>query len=62
MTSDEFRAALKALGVRQRWLAARLGVDANTVNRWATGKLDVPQYAVAYVELLRDKGGPIPAT
>ena len=51
MTPDEFRAALKALGLRQKWLAERLGVATTTVNRWATGELPVPRYAVAYLGL-----------
>lgn len=53
MTADEFRAALKSLGLRQRWLAERLGVETSTVNRWATGKAPVPQYAAYVLELLR---------
>jgi DNA-binding transcriptional regulator YiaG len=53
MTAPELRAELQALGLSQRWLAGRLGVAANTVNRWASGELAVPQYAVAYLELLR---------
>lgn len=52
MTPDEFRAALKRLGLRQRWLAERLGVETSTVNRWATGKAPVPQYAVFCLSLL----------
>jgi hypothetical protein len=27
-------------------------VDATTVNRWATDKVDVPQYAIAYLEAI----------
>lgn len=52
MTAPEFRAVLKTLGIRQRWLAERLGVTAISVNRWAVGTVAVPQYAVAYLELL----------
>lgn len=54
MTADEFRAELKELGIKQRWLANTLGVSANTVNRWVTGEIPVvPQYALAYLSLLR---------
>jgi transcriptional regulator with XRE-family HTH domain len=52
MTAAEFRAALAALNLSQRALAARLGVEASTVNRWALGKADVPQYAAYVLELL----------
>lgn len=56
MTAEEFRATLKSLGLRQRVLAERLGVEASTVNRWATGKAPVPQYAAYVLELIRDRG------
>lgn len=52
MTNDEFRAALKTLDLRQRWLASRLGVETSTVNRWAQGTLPVPQYAVFALSLI----------
>jgi DNA-binding transcriptional regulator YiaG len=48
----EFRATLKSLGITQRWLAGRLGVETSTVNRWAQGTLPVPQYAVFALILL----------
>jgi transcriptional regulator with XRE-family HTH domain len=50
MTSIEFRIAIRTLRLTQRALAARLGVREETVSRWANGKIDVPQYAVAYLE------------
>ncbi len=50
MTADEFRAALKELGMSQTELRVRLGLNKSTVNRWAQAQLDVPQYAVAYLE------------
>lgn len=53
MTADEFRATLKSLGLRQRWLAERLGVSTSTVWRWANGDLPVPQYAVFALSLIR---------
>ena len=54
MTSDEFRAELRALGMSQRALAIRLGLAVTTVNRWALALAPVPQYAVAYLELRRE--------
>ena len=44
MTSDEFRAELKALELSQRALALRLGLAVTTVNRWALALAPVPQY------------------
>jgi transcriptional regulator with XRE-family HTH domain len=52
MTSADFRAALKSLGLSQLELAERLGVDPSTVNRWAVGRVAVPQYAGYVIELL----------
>jgi transcriptional regulator with XRE-family HTH domain len=52
MTADEFRATLKALGLRQRILAEALGVEPNTVSRWAKGKVTVPRYAELCLILL----------
>ena len=54
MTPTEFRAALKELGVTQRWLATRLGVDRMTVSSWATGRYSVPPY-VPYLLWLLDQ-------
>ena len=54
MTSDEFRAELKALGLSQRALALRLGLATTTVNRWALALAPVPRYAVAYLDLRRE--------
>jgi len=55
MTPTEFRAALKSLSLSQRSLAERLGVEPATVNRWATGKVPVPQYAAYVLELLAER-------
>jgi DNA-binding transcriptional regulator YdaS (Cro superfamily) len=55
MTPAEFRAALKTLGLRQSWLAERLGVSVSTVNRWATGAVPVAPYVPFVMELLRDR-------
>jgi DNA-binding transcriptional regulator YiaG len=51
MTSAEFKAALAAAQLSRRSLALTLGVHVVTVNRWACGVLDVPQYAAAYLIL-----------
>ena len=44
------RAELRAAGLSQTALAARLGVAITTVNRWVNGKVPVPQYARAFLE------------
>jgi transcriptional regulator with XRE-family HTH domain len=54
MNAEQFRAVLKTAGLKQKDLAARLGIEAITVNRWATDKVPVPQYAVAYLQVLLD--------
>ena len=55
MTAPELRAALKSLNLSQRSLAERLGVEPATVNRWATGNVPVPQYAVYVLGLLAER-------
>lgn len=54
MDHRQFRDALKAAGLKQKELAARLGLDLQTVNRWATDKLPVPQYVAAYFDALSE--------
>lgn len=49
MRPDTFKAILADAGLRQRKLAAVLGVTSNTVNRWARGLVPVPRYAVAFL-------------
>lgn len=56
MDAYEFRIALHSLGLRQNRLAAALGVDFNTVSRWAVGTVAVPRYAVAYLAALSWSG------
>lgn len=53
MTPAEFRSLLKLLGLRQVTLAEALGVAPLTVNRWATGKLGVPKYAITCLSLMQ---------
>ncbi len=42
MDSDELQRLLAISGVRQDWLARRLGVAENTVSRWAQGRMGIP--------------------
>jgi DNA-binding transcriptional regulator YiaG len=51
MTSDEFRAVLKTLGISQRRFASDIDTDYTAVNRWATGKASIPGAAAAYLRL-----------
>ena len=53
MTATEFRAALDAAGLSQYRLAKDLGLAISTVSRWALGSVPVPQYAVAYLRILK---------
>ena len=48
----EFRAALKALGIKQTWLAERLGVHKSTVSHWTTGAAPIPKYATFAIALM----------
>lgn len=43
---------MKALGLRQRWLAERLGVHVSTISHWAKGHAPVPRYAESYLKAL----------
>lgn len=52
MTPAELRATLKSLGIRQYWLAERLGVLPSTVSGWAKGHAAVPRYAESYLKAL----------
>jgi len=51
MTSDELRAALARLQLRQVALAAALGVHRVTVARWASGRVEVPRHVAAWLAL-----------
>lgn len=44
-----FRAALTDAGLSQSELGRLLGKDSVTVNRWCCARLDVPQYARAFL-------------
>lgn len=52
MTSNELRAELSALGWTQKRLADRLGVEPDTVGRWANGRTPVPGYVVEYLRVV----------
>ena len=43
--------ALKELGWSQADLAKKLSVHPNTVSGWMTGRLALPRYAIAYLNL-----------
>jgi transcriptional regulator with XRE-family HTH domain len=51
MSGPEFRELLSRATLNQSQLAAILGVAPNTVSRWVNGKLPIPRYAIAYLEL-----------
>jgi transcriptional regulator with XRE-family HTH domain len=55
MTSDEFRQALKDLGLRQSVLARDLDLGAGAINRWAKGHRPVPGYMEYIIRLLRER-------
>lgn len=42
MIAADLRTLLIESGRSQKWLAGQLGVAANTVNGWATGRLPIP--------------------
>lgn len=43
------------MGLSQATFAARLGVRASTVNRWALGSVSLPRYAEYVLELLEER-------
>lgn len=55
MNGPGFKATLRELGISQRQLAITLGLAVSTVSHWATGTAPVPQYAIAYLDLLRER-------
>lgn len=52
MTSDEYRAALKSLGLTQAGGARLVGVDERTSRRWAIGERDVPPPVARFLTFL----------
>ena len=49
MTALDLTTTLRSLGLTQAQFASELGVHVQTVNRWATGKIAVPRYVIAYL-------------
>jgi DNA-binding transcriptional regulator YiaG len=54
MKAREFRSRLKQAGISQRQFALWLGFDVGTVNRWARGRRDIPQYIAVIVDILAE--------
>jgi len=52
MKPDEYRNAIKALGLSQVAAARLLGVDERTSRRWARGERDVPAPVVRFLQYL----------
>ena len=52
MSGDKLRDALASLGWSQRHFAERYDCDADTVNRWCTGKTPVPGHAAEYIRVM----------
>ena len=52
MTPDEFREALKRLGLSQVEFARSVGVHDVTARRWAAGKLEVPASVSLFLRLI----------
>lgn len=54
MTGAELRAALDELGLTRAEFSRMCGVQWKTVQRWISGELAVPRYAVTIVDLKRE--------
>lgn len=52
MTADQFRAAIKKLGLSQTAAARLLGVDDNTLHQWVNSEGDIPAAAVRFLQYL----------
>jgi transcriptional regulator with XRE-family HTH domain len=52
MTKDQFREALKSAEWSQKQFAERMGFDAATVSRWASGKRPIPQHIEEYLRVV----------
>lgn len=63
MTPDEFKSALKGLGLSQARVAAVWGCSRELVNRWANGKVPIPgvvRFAIAGIPVLREENATKP--
>ena len=58
MTGPELRAALRALGMRQRDFAARFGLLEGSVSRWIHDTRTVPSWVPPVLELLHKERKP----
>lgn len=52
MDGEALKIKLKQFGWSQRKLASRLGVTVDTVNKWATNKVPVPNYVEEYIRVV----------
>ena len=53
VTASELKRTLSILGWRGSHLSRRLGVHANSVSAWMTGKTPVPTYVEEYLRVVR---------
>lgn len=53
MTSEEFKATLRALGWKQTDFARKSGLNPTTISRWITGDTPVPEWAVRYLQAMQ---------
>jgi transcriptional regulator with XRE-family HTH domain len=53
MTPSKLRDALHELKWSQKAFADKIGMDADTVSRWSTGKTPVPPLVAEYLRLAR---------
>lgn len=54
MTNAEFRRCMSGLGWDNTSLAAHLGVQRSSVQRWSNGDYTVPEHVGAWVKLLSE--------
>ena len=54
MTPEEFRTALKDLGVKQVFFVAGADLSPTTVSRWAKGLQPIPGWVEWVIQLLRE--------
>ena len=55
MTGDEFRAALRDLGMTQHEFAVQAGLFPSSITRWVQQKRAVPGLAVWVIRLLQER-------
>ena len=55
MTSGEFRAALREIGLSQHQFHLRSGASVSTVNRWANDAQPIPRWVDWVFEMLRER-------